>query len=66
MENLYGVQELAARWHCTERTARKRMRRIGTIGHPMMCRRALLSPGNDSRNVSRLLESRRAERGSGT
>jgi len=38
MENLYGVQELAARWHCTERTARERMRRIGTIGRPMMCR----------------------------
>lgn len=38
MEKLYGVQELAERWHCKERTARERMRKIGAMGKPMLCR----------------------------
>ncbi len=43
MEDLYGVQELAERWHCAERTARARMRKIGTIGKPMMCRESAIA-----------------------
>lgn len=43
MEKLYGVEELAERWHCSERTARERMRRIGTIGKPMMCRESAIA-----------------------
>lgn len=42
MEKLYGVEELAQRWHCKERTARERMRKIGTIGRPMMCRESAI------------------------
>jgi len=42
MEKLYSVQELAERWHCKERTARERMRKIGTIGKPMLCRESAI------------------------
>lgn len=42
MEKLYGVKELAERWHCTERTARERMRKIGILGRPMMCRESAI------------------------
>ena len=42
MENLYGVHQLAERWQCAERTARERMRKIGTIGKPMMCRESAI------------------------
>lgn len=38
MERLYGVEDLCARWHCKERTARDRMREIGSIGRPKLCR----------------------------
>lgn len=38
MEKLYGAAELAERWHCNERTARERMRKIGGFGRPMLCR----------------------------
>lgn len=43
MENLYGAEELAARWHCNERTARERMRRIGAFGRPMVCRESAIT-----------------------
>lgn len=42
MEKLYGVQELAERWHCTERTARERMRKIGALKKPMLCRESAI------------------------
>ncbi len=42
MEKLYSVAELAARWNCTEKTARQRMRQIGILGRPMMCRESLI------------------------
>lgn len=43
MEKLYGAEELAERWHCTERTARERMRQIGILNcKPMMCRESLV------------------------
>lgn len=38
MEKLYGVADLCERWHCKERTARERMRQIGSIGRPKLCR----------------------------
>ena len=42
MERLYGAEELAERWHCAICTAKDRMREIGTIGRPMMCRESTI------------------------
>lgn len=43
MERLYTARELAERWHCEERTARERMRKIGGFGRPMLCRESAIT-----------------------
>ena len=54
MEKLYGVQELAERWHCKERTARERMRKIGAMGKPMLCRESEIDAWERANTQSRI------------